>query len=230
MRKASLISSVFFILSFGAPTALADTITLKESDLNIDGLISGGLTGTGVDASAFDLITGLGSLVITFSTPGSHYLAAFFDHDIDETINTYFNEYGLQSGALGDGQSWEIDEPGWVYGDIYGHFAAGSLTDTNDIPSGGPEDVSMAMGWNFTLSPGEIARITFLLSRVAPVGRFYLQQTDPETGPGTEVSIYFSGDLTISGETPKQVPEPGTAQLLCSGLFALIVFAGTRRR
>jgi len=147
---------------------------------------------------------------LTINSPGSHYIAAFVDPEIDEADNTFFNESGFVSGAPAAGQTWEIDEPGWVFGDIYDNFLAGTLDNTNSIAG---DDVSMALGWSFVLTPTEVAHISFTLAQTAPAGGFYLIQSDPDS----QANLYFSSGLNIR-DGQNQVPEPSTIVLLLSGL------------
>ena len=181
---------------FAAP-AFAD-IGLFDWAGNIDGIIS---SPPGMDLSAFDDITGLGTITVTVSGAGSHYVGLFVDHEIDEADNTYFNETGATSGSPAAGQSWEIDEPGWFNGDIYENFVAGALDNGIGTSIYGdttfPDDVSMAMGWDFDLADLP-AIITFNLSDTAPSGGFYLIHNDPDSAK----SVYFSSSLTV-------VPVPG---------------------
>jgi hypothetical protein len=145
----------------------------------------------------------------------------FFDFEIDEPDNTFFNELGGSVGAAAAGQSFEIDEPGWVFGDIFDNFLAGTLD--NSVLAG-PEDISMAMGFNFTLAAAQTALVTFLTADVLPAiaPSFYLQQSDPLS----EASLYLWGTLAITGgeepPPPTDVPEPGTLALLAVGLLALL--------
>jgi hypothetical protein len=156
---------------------------------------------------------------------GVHNILVFLDIEIDEAINTYFNEFGNVIGAPGAGLSWEIDEPGFVFGDIYNNFVAGALDNTNGVPPGSPDDVSFALGRAFALAAGETATLNFRTSLTAPAGGFYLVQTDPDSAS----SVYFSSDLAIRGGGPF-IPEPGTLTLLGLGLGLAAAARRLRRR
>lgn len=175
------------------------------------------------DFSAFDTATGIGTIAMTFSAAGSYNVRGFFDHEIDEATNTFFNEYGAARGTLASGASWEIDEPGYVFGDIYDNVAAGTLDNSNGVPDTAPDDVSMALGWNFTLLDAKVASVQFNVGPTAPGSGFYLQQTDPDS----IASIYLWSTLAIRDAEPHSVPEPASLVLLGLGLAA---WAGARGR
>ncbi|MFA5904945.1 MAG: PEP-CTERM sorting domain-containing protein [Desulfobacula sp.] len=231
MKKLMITSFMLLMVLCFAQVGSASTIGLYEYAFNLDDNVYDYINGTtitygdfpaGVNGAVFDTTTGIGTIAVTISGTGSHYFGAFFDHEIDEAINTFSNEYGSVSGSPATGQSWEIDEPGYVFGDIYSNFAVGILDNFNGVPSGFEDDVSMAMGWDFILGAGDTAYINLVLSTIAPSG-FYLTHTDPDSGVPTNNignKIYFSSSLNIrpGGGIP-EIPEPSTMILFGIGLL-----------
>lgn len=222
MKRITLVLFTAFFVIFGVSTASATTVTLYNYLFNVNGTST--QTPGGLDGSGFNWSTGLGELIWTSPVASvaqeDFYFIAFFDHEIDETTNTYFNEFGVVNGSPAGNQSWEIDEPGFrdhpLPGDIFTNVQANTLDNTN--PAIWPDDVSMALGWLFDLGELETATITLILSdSIIPPG-FFLQQTDP----GSNASIYFSSTLEISA-----VPIPSALLLFGSGLFGL---AGIRKK
>lgn len=227
----------FLLIGFGATllamSAIADADpVLFDWGFNVDGTTycdlgpcdnDGVAPGTipGIDVSGFDFGTGLGSIGFTISGAGAHSLVSFFDHEIDVLANTWFNEFGATGGTAAAGQSWEIDEPGYVFGDIFDNFLSNTLDNSNGVPSGADDDVSVAMGWNFVLAADQTATISFLIGESAPVG-FFLNHTDPDSVN----AIYLSSALDVMGGGT-QIPEPGTLWLLGAGLLGLGI---SRRR
>ncbi len=214
------------------PPATAAEIGLFDWGIHLDGTtycllgpcdISSGVLPPSADASLFDFTTGLGEIAISFAGSGSHYVSLFLDLEIDAAVNTYFNEWGAVAGVAAAGQTWEIDEPGYVFGDIYDHWLGGNLEGTNGVPDAAfPDDVSLALASSFVLSPGTMGSVSFFVSQTAPASGFYLSQTDSDS----DLSLYFSSHLATT-EVPG-VPEPLTAPLLIGGVVGLV--AWTRRR
>ncbi len=219
MKATVLIALGIAGLGAGVYPVVGASIGLFDFAFEVDGVLTSKAFPAGVNGAALNTGTGLGSVQVTIGGAGAHTLAFFVDHEIDEVLNTYFNETGASSGSPGVGQSWEIDEPGFVAGDIYGNLAAGTLDDGIGTSIHGatvfPDDVSMALGYDFTLAVAQTAHVTFTLDLVPPPGGFYLAHSDPDSG----AVVYFSGDLLI-------IPEP-TLTWLASSL-GMLILAGAR--
>ena len=194
------------------------------------------------DYSGFDWDTGLGTISITYDpgAAGDYYFLSFFDHEIDEGFDEFDNENGTYVGTPDAGLTWEIDEPGYgtpyenpfYYGDIFWNFETGnldnmcfydsfygeSLTEYENTIS---DDVSMGLGWDFTLTEGERAVINLFLDEQVP-SDFYLSHTDTDS----LYTFYFSSTLEIYDEN-YPVPEPSTMMLMGVGI---IFITGLRKR
>ncbi len=216
----------------------AGPIELKEYAFNVDGVFTPASAPAGVDLSAFEMTSGMGIIMTTITGAGGHFFGGWFDHEINQAVSTPFNEWGAPNGTTAYGQSWEIDEPGsgsdrdgtagvQYFGDIYSNIedsTPGMVYLDNQVFYDGFDgqnlspfdDVSMAMGWDFTLGLDERASIELLLSDIQPLSGFYLTQWD-------EVSsrqVFFSGSLAISA-IPVQAPEPSNILLFGVGLLGL---------
>ena len=214
MKKLSAILAALLLSAFGAGGASAAQIDLAGWATYSDGAY------TGHDLVPNQTIVSQ-SFSLTFTGAGSHTAIGFVDAEIDQDINTWFNEFGAATGSLASGQSWEIDEPGYVFGDIIANMKAGFLDNGNGVPANGPDDVSMALGWDFILGADQTAVVTFLLSSDVPTTDFYLSQTDPDS----DATIYFSSRLVVRGCPPEgcnPIPEPGMAWLLAPALMGLV--------
>jgi hypothetical protein len=222
MKNLKIILLAVVFLWFGISGASGAFIDLYGSGLNIDGVISSPSLGA----------TGLGTIQVIINTVGAHNVDLFVDHEIDEPDNTWWNETGSATGAPAAGQSWEIDEPGWFDGDIYENFLASTLDNQVGISTHGdtyfPDDVSMAMGWDFTLAADETAIVRLILSETMPMSGFYLTHTDPDSP--SPASIYFSSTLEIDGNGTQPIPEPTTLLLVGIGLVGLLGFGRKKFR
>ena len=98
------------VLFFAMSTSADAAIFLVDYGFNIDGAVSVPTLGdplpAAIDISAFDDLGGLGTIEVIIGGAGAHSFDSFFDHEIDEPANSYFNEVGTSVGAATAGQSW----------------------------------------------------------------------------------------------------------------------------
>ena len=235
MKRTIVPSLLGFFLLGAVGSASASGISLADWGYNVDGALTlaGDPIPSYIDDSGFDYGSGLGGIDITITGTGAHNAVLWLDHEIDEPSNTFFNEDGMTDGTLAAGQSWEIDAPGLgslqngtagtqYFGDIFDNFSAGTLDDRafydafddQDLLSP-PDDVSMALGWDFILATGEEALVHFSVSDIDVPTGFYIRHFDPDS----DKAIYFSSELTI--KPVAGVPEPAVWLLMFLGLIGL---------
>ncbi len=185
---------------------------------------------TNLDA---DLLGNYGWLISNNSTFTWTNVSLFFflDAEWDFETNLVSNEYaeflglglpsGAPSGALAP-NGWEIDEPGYVFGDIYNNVSAGATVDNfNAVPGSSPDDVSLAFRWNLpSLGAGESMRLTILHQSAATEG---IAHFDPDSIASFYVNGYLEPIPAQGGGN--EVPEPGGATAVAAGLALLAYIA-----
>jgi hypothetical protein len=84
---------------------------------------------------------------------------------------SYFNEAGMQFGKVGIGaadpwiDSWEIDEPDFISGDIINHLLQGKLDNKNAVTQERPDDVALAVGFDIgSINAGKNKVVQIFLS------------------------------------------------------------------
>ncbi len=171
-------------------------------------------------------------------------LLFFLDAEWDLTENLVTNEYaefcglsvpdGAPPGTITPG-SWEADEPGYVFGDIYANVSFnGFLDNSNAVPSSAPDDVSIAFGWTIlNVAPGETLTLTVLhlTSATTGIGHF-----DPDSLAGFYVNGYLERTVAPIDPDPDPdpdpavVPEPSAAWMLAAGTAALAAIRRSKCR
>ena len=224
--SAFAVTSTSLCLLAALPAFGASSLTEKLFDT--DGSIADGISGT----------TGLGSATVIVGGSGAKKSYLFLDLELSLLQNTFFNETGGVGGnAKPAALSYEIDEPGYADapdgpGDIYSNFGVNALDNAvfkvgaSTLPQ--PNDVSVAFGWDFSLLAGEVAYISYLVTKdLQAVGtRFYLTHSDPDSD---EVLYIATGIDIRQGGGDVVVPETNTV-VGASALAALVGFGAWRRR
>jgi hypothetical protein len=179
------------------------------------------------------------TLVYTFSNATAAAFsdlrfAVFFDAEIDQTLNTFFNEYAVAIGPLGTGSAdpapdqWQVDEPGFPDGTLLSNLYLGALSNSNAIPQTAPNDVALGLGFNLgTLWPGAAVTVRIMISEAGgSLGAFALQHRDADAASTTAITLSGLVDprSAVSGFVFKDfnrnaLPEMG------EGLPGVIVFA-----
>jgi hypothetical protein len=194
---------------------------------------SNDFSGTGIDLSYSNGLdsSGYGSLTWEFtnntaSTLSDVSLFGYVDAEIVETFNSFANEYGEYIGITGSGSgdinpdSWEIDEPGYVFGDIYYNLLSGSLDNSNAVPAGLEDDVSLALGFELgDILVGQTWTMMLVISE-SDIGGLYHGDAEGLAG------AYVNGTVIVDAATP--VPEPSAVLMFLLGMFGMTLLRRQR--
>jgi hypothetical protein len=239
-RRAGLLI-VLAGLFLAAGAANAGTVGLNDWCFNFNGdfnaltggvACNGGTPGTppagwdGTLESSGD--NTLGSA--TFTLGAGQYVAFYGWYDINWESFGSFHNSAQAVGSLPGGWSYTLGDPqacnGCVFGDVFDAFAANTLNNTNSVstPANAPSiccAVAMALSVSNLSGPFDF---TFSATApVSPVGGFYLQETNADTGD----SLYLS--ITQGGGGGGGVPEPSTFVMI-GGAAALMAIRKWRAR
>jgi hypothetical protein len=146
------------------------------------------------------------------------YFFVLFDPEIDEQINTFFNEYATTNGAPGvhgyDPGEWQVDEPGYKNGNLVRDIFLGALNNSNAIPATAPNDVASSLGFPLgNLSPGMDATVLFQITENGNgLGSLSIVQHD--SSPSSATQITSSGVMPVTGS---QMNNPSRQLLVLEG-------------
>lgn len=226
-----LFASVSFMSSVNAYEIYETGAFLNSSTLggtSLQYLSSGAddFAGSGIDISFTNGLnsSSYGDLTWQFTNNTAGTLSdvsifGFVDAEIVETFNTFFNEYGSYVSVTGAGSgdinpdSWEIDEPGFVFGDIYNNLMNGALDNTNAVPMGLEDDVSIALGFDLGyILVGQTWSMTLSISET-DIGGLYHGDAAGAAG------AYINGTASIVPVS--SVPEPSPVVMLLLGMLGI---------
>jgi len=209
--------AVLLVLAFGTTTASAVGWTLGDLSVYVDGSTFSppGLPGS-VNSAGFDFATGIGSLVFSFNTPGTHYAGVYMYDYYDSGAGDPVHARGFAGGGpVPAGISYQVGAPG---GSTWSNFAGNTLDDTNTVShfSTTPPCCSVALAeiFQFTLNPGDSETVTYTVSGPFLPDPFHLSVTDFGTGGTLELD---ESSVFTPGGGGGTAPEPGTMLLLISG-------------
>lgn len=215
-----------------ATTDPAGTGNASLEDDRIGGPGANEFGSAGLDVVFTDNLNGdnLGTVTWEVTNNGAGPLTdvVFFGF-LDADLGTAFDdEYGTFISVPGTGpgdsapDTWEIDEPGFVFGDIFFNLLDGFLDETNGVPQGSEDDTSLALGFGIgTLGVGDTILATFTTSSDSSLGG--LSQTDnPPPGQAPAGTFFFNATAQVipAGSGPG-VPAPPILLLFLSGLMGI---------
>jgi len=212
------------ILAMTVP-ALADTLQLYNWGFNIDGTLidkanTPGPLPLSINAGAFNLAEGLGTLTIAVAGPGPHSVDVYFDHNLNPA--QIATDFSAAIGTPAAGESWGIgtgSEGGGTL--LFADFSTNSYTDTDNSPE--PGDIATGLAFSFiNTSANQLGVVTINVSTVAPTSGFYIEQWNDNSTPS---EIYISGS-----ETSAATPEPATSVLYFGGAVLFTFLSRVKRR
>ncbi len=203
-------------LNGGTPGTSAQ-LSIDPLPLGLDFVFSAGLSADSTDLTlSYSFTNNTGSDLTDF------VFLSFVDADIDAASNTFYNEFATTSGTLHQGQNFEVDEPGYQFGNIFNNLRRGDLDGTNAVLEGSPEDVGMALSFGLPVFElGDTFGIEIMLSEDGDsLGTFLISQGDID--PASITRIAYSGAAT------QPMPEPSSLVLFGAG--GLVVSRALRKR
>jgi hypothetical protein len=234
MKKlASLLAAVAFAAIAMTGSALAATYNLAETNgvfMYYQGDAPSNVNWGTLNTNNASGAAGLGSFGLTFTGAGTYKAGAYLDIEIDQELNSWWNETGIaHNTAAQDARlSWQFLAP------VATPIDLSPLMALDNSILAGPADMAVAMLWDFTLAAGQKATITFNSKTTAPTSGFFLEQYDDGMLDGEllsdPASVFFSSTISITNDNNNQVPEPSTIVLLGAGLASLGLYARRRNK
>jgi len=131
--------------------------------------------------------------------------SVLLDAEIDQSLNTFFNEYGSVIGTPGNGpwdgtpDLWQIDEPGFLNGTLFRNLYQGLLSNSNAIPVTAPNDVALGLGFKLgRLKTGASTSVRVMISEAGHFSTNGFALVHRDLSPASTTTITLSGDAEVT--------------------------------
>ncbi|GGX73732.1 hypothetical protein [Saccharospirillum salsuginis] len=158
--------------------------------------------------------------------------AVYLDAEIHQHSNSFTNESGYYVGNT-EADSWEIDEPGFIFGDLLDNLYDGATPDNTNGMNNIEDDTALALGFYLPeLKEGEFFELSFEISD-QNIGGLYHYDVDGGLGYYFNGSMHYSSDpdgAYPDPDEPVTVSEPGILGLFAISFIPLLLRSSRRTK